>query len=258
MVIPMTAEARGVFWSLVRQNMRGVKRSKPWFQKPWRTVYLVTVLLVFVVVATYVGLFVKSPIDLSVIWFFVIGLPFAAFGNGIGLIVHEWKNGTVGWWLSLPLSRMQLIMAKFVAALLRTILFFSALYIFINFLGWYTLILQGTFSVQAAAFLLTSGLKWYALLICACPFAAAFGMLIGVLTESRAKPILPLIWIIIGALWWLVTSHGFAFLKINIVDGHLVFFHFSLMLLYPFVASLIIAYVILHVAAYLLERQLAI
>lgn len=254
----MTAEAQGVFWSLVRQNMRGGKRSRPWSQKPWRTVYLVTVLLVLVVIATYVGLFVKSPIDLSVAWFFTIGLPFAAFGNAVGQIIHEWKNGTVGWWLSLPFSRTQLVTAKFIAALLRTIRVFVFAFVLICILGWYTMILQGTFSVQTAAFLLTSGLKWYALLICACPFAGAFGLLFGVLTESRAKPILPLIWMAIGVLWWLVSSHSATFLKINIVNGHLVYYHLSLILLYPFVASLMIAYVILHIAAYLLERQLAI
>jgi ABC-2 type transport system permease protein len=246
-----------VFWSLVRQNIHGGKRREPWLQKPWRAVYFTTLFLIFVAASTYAGLTVTSSLDLDFVWFFTFGLPFAAFGNAIAQIVHEWKNGTVGWWLSLPYSRLQLIMAKFVATLIRTIIFFACFYAVISILGVYTIALHGPFSLGIAARFLVSGLKWFGLLLCVCPFAAAFGIFFGVLRESRAKPLLPLFWAAVGLLWWLLTVRGSALLKFKLVNGHWVFFHYSSMMLYPFAASLVIAYVLLYFAAYLLNRQLA-
>ncbi len=250
-------ENQNMFWSLVRHNLKGNRRNRPWHIKPWRTVYIVFVLLILVVVSTYAGLYLKDPIDLSVVWFFTFGLPFMAFGKATSLIVYEWRNGTVGWWLSLPMSRISLITAKYVAALLRTMQFFILSFFLIAFLGLYTMFLKGSFSAQASTAFLMTGLKWYGLLICLCPITGAFGVLLGVLRESRIRPALPLIWGAIGTIWWLVSIHGAGFLHFKVVNGHMAVFHPTLMLLYPFAASLMIAYVMIYLSAYLLCRQLA-
>ena len=60
-------------------------------------------------------------------WCFLISIP---FGNSIYLLNKEWKEGTTGWWLALPYTRVLLLSAKCVASFWRVLkvyaIFFAA------------------------------------------------------------------------------------------------------------------------------------
>ena len=53
--------------------------------------------------------------------FTIFYLFYIPFGITLELLTREWKNGTVGWWLSLPYSRKLLLAAKSMAGFFRFI-----------------------------------------------------------------------------------------------------------------------------------------
>lgn len=132
---------------------------------------------------------------------------------------------------------------------------FLAVYCIIALLTIYATLLQGTFSLPATGAFLLAGLKWFALLICVCPFFGAFGVLLAILRESRARPVLPLVWIAFGGAWWLVSSQDHAFLNHPEAAVGTVL-AWSTPLWIGLLISWILAYFMIHLTSYLLEKQL--
>ncbi len=91
---------------------------------------------------------------------------------------------------------------------------FRGIYCLIALLSVYAMLLQGTFTWQAAGRFLATGLQWNALLLYACPFVTAFGVLYTVIKDSRMRPVLPLVWMVFVGLWWLIFSRDNRFLQI--------------------------------------------
>src|SRR4051812_10249224 len=56
----------------------------------------------------------------TMLWNILYGLPFAWLAVSRGTMKRELRNNTIGWWLSLPLSRQSLILAKFISACWRS------------------------------------------------------------------------------------------------------------------------------------------
>ncbi|MFD1676971.1 ABC transporter permease subunit [Alicyclobacillus fodiniaquatilis] len=246
---------QSVFWALVKHDLRRRKRRNVARSKTWVVLYGTVIAALVVIVATYVSLS-GQRVDLTDAWVFTYVLPFMSFGLTIGLLVHEWKDGTAGWWLSLPMSRLRLVTSKFVAALIRMILLVAAVYCATGLLILYTMVLEGNFNAHTAGQFLLTGLKYDGLFLCVCPFIAAFGVLIGVLTESRAKPIMPLIWLVFGCSWWLIFSWHGGTVHIQHTHG-LAGFSLAPIFYYLIVASWIVAYLMIRLTSYVLERQMA-
>lgn len=246
---------QSVFWALVKHDLRRRRRRNVARSKTWTVLYGVVIAALVVIIATYISLS-EQQVKLNDAWVFTYVLPFMSFGVTIGLMVHEWKDGTAGWWLSLPMSRLRLVTSKFIAALIRIILIIAAVYCAIGLLIVYTMVLEGQFNAHTVGQLLFTGLKWDALLLCVCPFIAALGVLIGVLTESRAKPIMPLIWIVFGCSGWLLSSFHGGVIHIQQTHG-LATFSLASILYYLIAASWILAYLMIRLTSYVLERHMA-
>ncbi|THF75121.1 ABC transporter permease [Cohnella fermenti] len=113
------------------------------------------------------------------------------------MIKREWSDGTVGWWLSLPYSRLRLLSAKLVASFAQSmaisVLFFAAVAV----LELYYAAVNG---VGFAAFgrLLEQEGEYLLLLIVYSPMLLALGLLLGLLHKSSLKPLMPLFWILFG------------------------------------------------------------
>jgi ABC-2 type transport system permease protein len=241
------------FWALVKHDFKRRKRRNVRIPKEWWLAYAGGAVLVVLALTTYAGL--RGHYNLVPVWFTTFGLLFTSFGMATSLTVSEWKNGTAGWWLTLPFSRLRLVASKFVAALLRSVLIFALVYCVIALFGLYTMALAGHFDSHTAASYLLTGLEWSVLLVAFCPFVTAFGVLFGVLRESRAKPATPLMWILFSGLWWLIFAHHGRYLYVQATGTpHL---SVSPSLFIPIVASWLLAYGLIRLAAYLLDRQLA-
>jgi ABC-2 type transport system permease protein len=246
---------QGTFWSLVKHDMKLRKRRTGQYSTWWCLFYGAAVVVAAIAVTTYI-IRTRGYLDLNHVWFFTFWFPFMAFGMATGLTVHEWRNGTSGRWLALPMSRMRLVTSKFVAALLRTILSFAGIYCLIALLSVYAMLLQGTFTWQAADRFLATGLQWNALLLCACPFVTGFGVLYAVIKESRMRPVLPLVWMVFVGLWWLIFSRDNRFLQIVPKHGAVASLSLSPEVVYAIGISWILAYLLIRLASHVLDRQL--
>ncbi|GEO24597.1 hypothetical protein AAC03nite_03820 [Alicyclobacillus acidoterrestris] len=245
-----------IFWPLVRQDFKWQHKSdRVRMSRPWRIAYAIAITMVIVGLTTYGSLVGHTLI--SAAWYIVLSLPWIAFGTSIASVKHEWKNGTVGWWLSLPISRLQLLTSKFVAALFRVVLIGCGLYCVIGVLGLYTMALQGPFHTDVAGQFLLTGVQWVMLAMAAAPFASAFGMLFVIARSSKVRPAVPLIWIIFVAIWWVAFSQISRFIQTGYRrDTHALYLNLSPNLVYLLLASWILAYLLIRVAARVLDRHL--
>jgi ABC-2 type transport system permease protein len=247
-------EPRIPFWKLVRHDFTRRRPGRLKDYRVWWLSYLAVVALAFIVLATYVGrLGWWNP---SPVWFSTFGLPFMCFGLGIGWTVNEWKNGTVGWWLTLSVPRTWLIYSKFVAVLLRTLFIYTMVFFGITVFGLYTLAVGHHLTADMASAFLGIGVRWYGLLLAITPLPCAFGVFYGTLIQSRLKPAIPLVWILFGLGWWLLFSRGFTHGPESGAASPLVF-HWAWPMVWPIVVTWIIAYVLLRLAVLILERHLA-
>lgn len=242
--------ASNVFIQLVKQDFKRRGRRNRRISRQWWLIYMAVFLLFALIVATYNAL--QGNINLETIWYFTFFVPFAVFGMTIGVTVHEWKNGTAGWWLSLPYPRIMLVYSKFCAGLIRGIILILVIFLSVALFALYILLLNGHFPMSHYLSFINSGWQWFAFLVCISPFMASFGLLYSVLRESRAKNIMPIFWFGWGIMWWLISSSLGKYFTIHNTVG----FTFSTNTLYIIAGSLVVAYVCIRISAYILDRHL--
>ncbi|GMA57663.1 hypothetical protein GCM10025858_21660 [Alicyclobacillus sacchari] len=96
---------------IARDIRRSMSSGKP--NRHWRLVYAAAAVLALAVVATYESTqhtMVLSSI--TPVWTISFYIPIISFGFPMALVMNEWRQNTVGWWLTLPLPRFQLAAAK--------------------------------------------------------------------------------------------------------------------------------------------------
>jgi ABC-2 type transport system permease protein len=239
-----------MFWSLVKHDLKNRKRQNARISKTWKLVYLALGAIIALAMATYVSLGEKIVLA-DEFWYMTIGVAFAVFGMAIGFTKHEWKNGTVGWWLTLPMPRIQLVTSKFLASVIRGIGLFAALYGIIAVVTVYVLLISHNFHLDALLHFLGYGLKVYFVVLLLSPFVASFGVLYAIFGESKARPLLPIVWVAWVGIW-IFNSQLFH------ISGDSVgrMFDAPLMLTIPIVVSWVLSYVMLKFSAYVLDRHM--
>ncbi|MCL6445910.1 MAG: hypothetical protein K6T83_21115 [Alicyclobacillus sp.] len=210
-----------------------------------------------VVLATRAG---RANFDPRFVWFATFGLPFLCFGLGIGWTVNEWRSGTAGWWLTLPVSRGRLVASKYAATLLRTLVIYARVFLGISIFGLYTLAAGGHLTAKSEASFLGTGIGAYTLLLAVSPLPVAFGVFYGILTQSRLKPAIPLVWLAVGLMWWLLSTRGISVRSANAAhpDSLInVWTLWSESLVWSIAGMWLLSCVLLYVATILLDRYLA-
>lgn len=128
-------------------------------------------------------------------------LIFYFFILSIRLIIKEWEKNTAGWWLSLPYPRIVLLGAKLTAACLRcfrSIVIFS----FISVLMYFEALfirpdLLATADVKIN--LISHTLRIIGFIGLLTPITILFGMITGLMHQSKWKPAAPFFWIFFPA-----------------------------------------------------------
>ncbi|MCL6636608.1 MAG: hypothetical protein K6T26_01555 [Alicyclobacillus sp.] len=199
------ALARIPFWALVKHDFKRRKRGGLRAYRGWWWVYALGVCAALLVLSARVG---QAAENLRFAWFAVFGLLFLSFGLGIGCTANEWRNGTVGWWLTLPVSRGRLVLSKWVATLLRTLWVYTRVFLLMAGFGLYSLAVAGQLHYHTLVAFFNTGVGAYTLLLALTPLPAALGVFYGVLMQSRLRPAVPLVWLAFGLVWWQVSTRG--------------------------------------------------
>lgn len=247
-------QTQNVFFPLVKHELkwrRNVKKNRRRMPRPWRLTYAAFFLLLVVGLTSFANL--RGTVHFQGSWYFTWGLPFMIFGISINLINREWQNDTVGWWLSLPYKRSQLVFSKLAAGLIRGLILSLIIFVLVGLFTLYIMFLNGSLYNHFVGGFLLPGIKWFLLLVGISPFAASAGTFMGILAHTKARPALPLMWFLF---WAMFPIAGMTGITSRIFHESNIAFPFSSTVVIPILISWFVAFIMLRVSAYLLERHL--
>lgn len=192
------------FLFLVKDEFR--RRNSAKHSNKWWMFYVAAGILIGLIFAAVFA----DNLDPYGVMFMSFGFPYITFIIAFSIVIREWKNGTAGWWLTLPYPRRSLILSKYAASICTAVIMHVIFWVGAQLFVAYALILQGNFDFHSlAAFMKTSAI-WYGVIMMVIPFMTAFGTLTGVVSRSRLKPLTPMLWIIYGlsgnSLFWVLES----------------------------------------------------
>ncbi|MCY9515800.1 ABC transporter permease [Paenibacillus apiarius] len=237
---------------LVKDELKRRKSKKD--HAKWRLFYLAAGIVLLLTVTAFFANKVK-PMGFMFITF---GLPYMSFMLAYSLVKKEWKNGTLGWWLSLPYSRSTLILSKYAASLCVVFLIFTAAWLITLFFYVYATIWQGSFEVAGLLSFMSGSSVWYLFVLAVIPFMNAFGLFTSIAGQSRLKPLTPLLWMIYGlsgnAIFWLpqTTNRG-EFWNTHIENGSIPFGPYEFAITVP--VSIGLGAILLYCSAIMLKKQ---
>ncbi|OPA76137.1 hypothetical protein BVG16_18145 [Paenibacillus selenitireducens] len=130
--------------------------------------------------------------------FAVFIFPYAGFMRAMMTVSKEWKDGTYGWWLTLPYSRGTLLRAKYIASAMWMVIYGLIALAITAVVGILTMWIQAPLEADAIfEFLKLIGLA-YLFMYSIMPFIMGFGIFGSIVRYSKWKPAMPLIWVSYG------------------------------------------------------------
>ncbi|URJ47565.1 ABC transporter permease subunit [Paenibacillus polymyxa] len=251
----------GVFKDLIRHEFRNKgswrKQSRNRLPRSWRLVYFSLFLIAAFAISLYFAL--HNQLELTRLWYVTLGLPYMIIFMGVGSLRREWENDTYGWWLTLPYPRIWLISAKWIAAILQTIVVILLLFVVGSL---YALFISSTiqpYTFADATSFIVAGLNWFVMIIAFTPLVIALGLLTASTKYSILRPISPILWILLmggGSVFYWSGDQGLYEQFDYVQTGQWFSFtwHFPIAVLISWVA----AYVLIRLSAYLLGKKLSI
>lgn len=198
------------FWALARNdigfNIGRITRKHRYF---WIYAVAAAMIWLFQYALTLSGSSTFT-IDPRFAVFVIVPAFFILSGSVAG---REWRDGTAGWWLSLPHSRAKLILAKAAASFVRKLMFLPvfAAVLALLFLGLLIMRPELVTAEVTSAYAVQS-LQLLALALVFSPAAVASGILFRIVPRSKWKIATPLVWSgVPTALFYLIVpfvSHG--------------------------------------------------
>ncbi|MED4911276.1 ABC transporter permease [Brevibacillus centrosporus] len=246
-------------WKL-KGSIRRMDRSHT--HRYGRLLYFALLALAGIGVATYFA--INGQLELHQLWGVAIGFPYMLVAMGVLMLRREWENGTFGWWLTLPYSRLSLIGAKFFAAWLRTVAVSCVVYVVISLFAGILTLLVGGYSAEDVWVTMLAGLPLLGIVIGFSPIILSLSLLLATFHYTTLRVFSPILWIgIIGGLstfyngfQTFLPSYHMAQRFFSAQPGPLIP-HLGAVLI-GMVISWVIAYLFIRIAAYLLERKLSI
>ncbi|MGP0577940.1 ABC-2 transporter permease [Paenibacillus peoriae] len=251
----------GLFKDLIRHEFRNKgswrKQGRNRLPRSWRLVYFSLFLIAAFAISLYFAL--HNQLELTRLWYVTLGLPYMIIFMGVGSLRREWENDTYGWWLTLPYPRIWLISAKWIAAILQTMVVILLLFVVGSL---YALFISSTIQpytfADAASFIVT-GLNWFVMIIAFTPLVIALGLLTASTKYSTLRPLNPILWILLmggGSVFYWSGDQGLYEQFDHAQTGQWFPFtwHFPIAVLMSWVT----AYALIRLSAYLLEKKLSI
>ncbi|GGE56871.1 hypothetical protein GCM10011391_39730 [Pullulanibacillus camelliae] len=255
-----------LFWKLVRHEMNLTgdrsKEKKRQFKRGWKIGYALVMLLLFFIGTTL--LIKTTDFRLSNTWYFTFGLPYMVFFIGFGHAKREWSNDTLGWWLSLPYSRLALIGAKYVANLIQCLMILAAILVVGFIYVVYIAAITSSFNWPMIGQFMILGCNWMLLIALACPILIGLGQFLAISQYTNLRVITPILWFCFMGLGSMVYwSGGFFESKGNNIyiqfsgDQSVTFFPFSTIFIGFIILGWVLIYFVIRLTAYLIDRKLS-
>ncbi len=184
---------QGTFFFLVKHEL-AARGSKLRLGK-WLWIYGGLLLLLAAVAVAIWGN--NADYDPSYFMFTAYVFPFMIFGFAVEALKREWAEGTIGWWLSLPHSRVQLLGAKAIAAWIRFTSYVLLYFAVVLLLDVYSVAMYGD-RVTSVKGMLVLEAQLFGILVGISPVMLAIGLLFVAVRRSGLKPLLPLLWLLMG------------------------------------------------------------
>lgn len=184
------------FWALVGNSLK-LKKKESFKSTLWFKLYVALLIIAAVVgfsILIYRGQ--VAPVTLLIVIPYLTMINFALAASTIR---QEWRGQTVAWWLTLPHSRLKLLLAKLVANFIRFIKILGLSIAVLIILAVVGLVLNpAVWTIPTLSGIAITAVKLYALTIIVSPAAITLGMFLAVILHSRLKPFVPIIWILAG------------------------------------------------------------
>ncbi|WP_152395536.1 ABC transporter permease [Paenibacillus guangzhouensis] len=227
--------------------------------RKWISIYAAIVAIILI--GAYAFLHVQITFKPEVLLFIIYVFPYFAFMQAYMMVSREFKDGTHGWWLTLPYSRGVLLRSKYVAALIRIVQYGLLAFAATWAISVLSQMVQGNLSADSIFQFTTLEFKAYLAMFTLVPFMIGFGLFGSILRGTQWKPLLPLVWVIYG-----LSANAMSWIPAVVLndDGHS-FFTFMQMPITQaeglmFVAFLALSFlaggVFLWAAVKLMNRQL--
>ncbi|MFD0615982.1 ABC transporter permease subunit [Paenibacillus sp. GCM10027629] len=248
---------RNAFSYLIKHEL--MRRKPTRVCRKWVSIYAAIVSIA--IICAYAFLHVQIAFKPEALLFIIYVFPYFAFMQAYMMVSREFKEGTHGWWLTLPYSRGMLLRSKYVAALIRIIQYgliaFAATWVITILIQ----MVQGNLSVDSLSQFTTLESKTYLAMFTLVPFMIGFGLFGSILRGTQWRPLLPLVWVIYGlsanAMSWIpavvLNDDGnsfFTFMQMPITEAEGLLFVAFLAL------SFLLGGVFLWAAVKLMNRQL--
>lgn len=195
----------GTFLYLVQHE--GQSSVRKFLKTKWFWIYAGAVLLLAAAALTVWG--GAAQFQARYLFSFTFILPYFTAMLAFRTLLREWKNGTVGWWITLPYPRARLLSAKLVAAFLQALALYAAYFAFITLLILYNAGIHGLGASSLSDLWVTESI-FIVMLLGIAPFMLTLGLLLGAVTQSNWSPATPLLWMVFGlsgnALSWLTGA----------------------------------------------------
>ncbi|MEF3307115.1 ABC transporter permease [Paenibacillus sp. GYB003] len=252
------------FWALVRHELKQKgswrKAARTPFPKFWRIVYVAVVLAAALGITTYFAIVDTKQLDR--LWFATFGLPYFIFFFGFGHFRREWENDTYGWWLTLPYPRLWLVGAKWAAGMARVLLVWAGVLVFAALYASIIALALETYTFADVGAFMATGLRWLAALLGFSPLIMALGLFTATAQYTAIRPITPILWVVFMGGGGTLFSMSTAWLNIAGMDDRtggetarsLLSQPWQIAVMMAFGALL--AYLVVRLSAYLLERKL--
>jgi ABC-2 type transport system permease protein len=227
----------------------------------WGLIYGIAGLILGLTFFTYAVL--NGYMKLQYMMFYGYGLPFVIMPIAFTLINKEWKNRTYGWWLSLPYSRVWLLLCKWIGTLLQMLKVYLLFMLGIIVFTLYAMILTGDYSMATLYDQLKTAFKYLLFLLVIFPVIASYGLLTGVIAQTKLKPLMPLMWLVMVLsinLFIQLINSGFAFGSEGFKQDTSSFAASDLSMAFipVFIVSLLLGWIIIQFSAKLLSKHLTI
>jgi len=254
-----------LFKALVRHELtiKGnvSKRNRASVAKMWWIVYGVILIVTGVSIGFYFA--VHHTLQLSALWYVYLGFPYYLFFIGFGIFKMELENDTHCWWLTLPYPRKWLVAAKWIAAGLRISIILIGVYAVIALFSLAITICLKFYTWTDLGSMLHVGADWLILIIGLCPLIMSFGILTAISRITAIRPLAPVLWVVfMGGSGLSYSGIGSLFGEdgtgnpFNGVQTGSSFPHLWILLGF-FLASWVVACLIVYLCSYLLDKKLA-